>query len=153
MNALLKNLLGVAVLVIIIIGLAQSFGWAALFWPLGIIVGGVALLVAINGKHWWSLNQLHKERTLRLRISELEAQQGLPLPTDGLCEACHEPLLVDAKFCSYCHTPTSRENRVCATCGARNAVNARWCGACGASVLPSESLYPSSSGQSIAEPL
>lgn len=129
------GIVGLTLLVIAIL-LIPVYGWGFLLglvlWP--------AMLFVMAGALWYGVRQIgrqHEQRqqealATRRRIAQLEAEQGIPLVTEGTCPQCGKPLLAGAHFCSYCKTPTARTALVCAVCGTRNAGDAIWCGACGA---------------------
>lgn len=130
---------GLLILLIVAAVLFPYFGWALIVWPIGIIAGCVALFYAVRYtlRRAALLRQRHARRTLALRreIARLEAEQGIPLLTDGTCASCGKPLIAEARYCSYCKAPTGHTARVCEECGTRNAGDAVWCGACGAALL------------------
>lgn len=129
---------GFLVLLIVAAVLFPYYGWALVAWPIAIIAGCVVLFYAARYalRRVVRLRRQRQMRALALRreIARLEAEQGIPLLTDGTCASCGKPLIADARFCSYCKAPTQRTARICAGCGARNAGDALWCGACGASL-------------------
>lgn len=126
---------GLLIVLIVLAVLFPFYGWALVVWPVAIIAGCVLLFYALR----FSLRRLARlrreraERALVLRrnIARLEAEQGIPLLTDGTCAHCGKPLIADARFCSYCKAPTRRADRICDDCGTRNAGDAAWCGECG----------------------
>lgn len=136
--------LGAGLLILLIVALVifPYYGWALIVWPVAVIAGCVALYFAARYtlRRARELRHRHARRAIALRrdIARLEAEQGIPLLTEGTCAACGKPLIAEARFCSYCKTPTRRTARVCEGCGTRNAGDARWCGACGASLAESD---------------
>lgn len=134
--------LGLAGIILILIGvvLISVFGWPITGW--GFLVQLLLIPVAVIAAtalawyliHWLSHRRERRRRqvlAMQRRIAKLEAEQGIPLMTEGACPQCGKPLLTGAHFCSYCKAPTPRTALVCATCGTRNAGDAIWCGACG----------------------
>ena len=135
--------IGIAGIILLIIAvlLIPVFGWPAFGWgflaqllliPVAIIAAAVLAWHTIH----WLLHRRERRRrrvlAMQRRIAKLEAEQGIPLMTEGACPQCGKPLLASAHFCSYCKAPTPRTALVCAVCGTRNAGDAMWCGACGA---------------------
>lgn len=129
--------LGAAFLILLIVAavLFPYYGWALVVWPVAIIAGCVVLFYALR----YSLRRLARLRGRRARralemrrsIARLEAEQGIPLLTDGACANCGKPLIAGAHYCSYCKAPTKHAAQVCDHCGTRNAGDAIWCGTCG----------------------
>lgn len=153
------GVLMIVLLAVLIIGLAQNYGWVVLFLPLGVIATLASPFVIWGAIDWQRSKKSIQATVMRRRISELEALQGLPLPTDGVCAACGSHLILGAKFCSFCKAEVRRTDRVCKACGTRNAAEAMWCGSCGKGLTESEAidasapLYPGSSAPATGAPL
>jgi hypothetical protein len=120
------------ILLIIAVVLFKVYGWAVLVWPAIVLVVAAAMVLAILFLRRRDERRLQRALALRRRIATLEAEQGIPLMTDGICPQCGQQLIAGARFCSYCKTPTDRVALACEKCGTRNAPDAVWCGACGA---------------------
>ena len=124
------GLAGILFLIITVL-LFEVYGWGLIIWPAAVLAA-LALL-------WYTIRRLANRRERRRqqalavqrRIIKLEAEQGIPLMTEGKCPNCGKPLIAGAHFCSYCKAPTPRMAHVCTVCGTRNAYDATWCGACG----------------------
>jgi hypothetical protein len=125
------------ILLIVAVVLFELYGWAVIVWP-AIMLGVVlALYLALRYQRGLRGRKVRQALALRREIARLEAEQGVPLLTDGACKECGQLLIAGARYCSYCKAPTERKAQVCDICGTRNAHNAAWCGACGAA-LPEE---------------
>lgn len=119
------------ILLIAAVLLFQVYGWGLILWPAAFIAALVLLWYAARRIAHWRTRHQRRALALRGSIARLEAEQGIPLITDGACPECGKPLIAGAHYCSYCKAPTPRVARVCALCGTRNAGDAIWCGACG----------------------
>jgi hypothetical protein len=127
--------IGAAAIIVLIIVAALLFGvygWATVIWPTIVLAVAAAIYLAIRQQQRQRARRVHRSLELRRNIAKLEAEQGIPLMTEGPCPYCGHQLIAGARFCSYCKTPTQRIALVCERCGTRNASDAVWCGACGA---------------------
>jgi hypothetical protein len=132
------HLSAAAVILLIVAGLLfWVYGWAVIVWPAIFLTLAVAIFVAIRYQRGLRARKVRQVLELRRSIAQMEAEQGVPLLTDGTCKECGQLLLAGARYCSYCKAPTERKAQVCEVCGTRNAHDAAWCGVCGAA-LPEE---------------
>ncbi len=125
--------LGAALLIVVIVAavLLDVYGWGLVLWPAAILAVLIGAYFVIRRAARLRGRREREALALRRRIAQLEAEQGIPLATEGACAQCGQPLIAGARFCSYCKWPTQRMAQVCERCGTRNAPDAVWCGACG----------------------
>lgn len=116
------------------------FGWGLILWPLGILGGAWAIwgLISYTSSRRQAKAEAARLQPLRTKeeIGRLEAEQGIPVATEGSCTQCGKPLAVHAKFCAYCRAPTVRYAMICPQCRTRNFEDARYCAECGADLSP-----------------
>lgn len=122
------------ILLIVAVLLFQVYGWGLILWPVAVIAAVVLLWYTVRRIAHWRTRHQRQALALRRNIARLEAEQGIPLLTEGACPDCGKPLIAGAHYCSYCKAPTPRTAHACALCGTRNAGDAIWCGACGAAL-------------------
>ncbi len=147
---------GAVILLIVAVLLFSVYGWAVVVWPAIFLALAGAIVGAIRYRQGLRARRVRQALELRRSIARMEAEQGVPLLTDGSCTECGQPLIAGARYCSYCKAPTERLAQVCEVCGTRNAHDAAWCGACGAALPEEDELAASAqkgSGSSLIRDL
>lgn len=134
MGKAILYLCGICFIIAFVIGMFQDYGWAVVLWPGGILTALCVLAVGVSAINQWVNAPQRRALATKEAVGRLEAEQGIPVATEGTCRACGKALVVGAKFCAYCKTPTVRSALICPDCKTRNPEDANWCAECGAAL-------------------